>query len=108
MRLFAWLISRIFLANEHYFFQTKNQLIVLSVIAYQPSEQGDGLWQRFPAKQTVPSLDLEKFILFGKKRRWQASMQTALSSAERRMAHENGNSFVIQVVQAIRFGWIGL
>ena len=38
--LFAWLISRIFLANEQYFSLTINQPTVLSTMAYQPSEQG--------------------------------------------------------------------
>ena len=38
--LFAWLISRIFSANEQYFSLTTNQPTVLSTIAYQPNEQG--------------------------------------------------------------------
>ena len=38
--LFAWLISRILSANEQYFSLTTNQSTVLSVMAYQPSEQG--------------------------------------------------------------------
>jgi len=37
--MFAWLISRTFSANEHYFSLTTNQPTVLSAIAYQPSEQ---------------------------------------------------------------------
>jgi len=37
---FAWLISRTFSANEQYFSLTINQPTVLSVMAYQPSEQG--------------------------------------------------------------------
>ena len=40
--LFAWLISRTFSANEQYFSLTTNQPIVLSAMAYQPSEQGNG------------------------------------------------------------------
>ena len=36
--LFAWLISRTFSANEHYFSLTANQPTVLSAMAYQPSE----------------------------------------------------------------------
>jgi len=36
--LFAWLISRIFSANEQYFSLTTNQQTVLSAMAYQPSE----------------------------------------------------------------------
>ena len=39
--LFVWLISRTFLANEQYFSLTINQPTVLSVIAYQPSEQSN-------------------------------------------------------------------
>jgi len=39
--LFAWLISRTFSTNEQYFSLTTNQPTVLSVMAYQPSEQGD-------------------------------------------------------------------
>jgi len=38
--LFAWLISRTFSANEQYFSLIINQPTVLSVIPYQPSEQG--------------------------------------------------------------------
>ena len=38
--LFAWLISRTFLANEQYFSLTTNQPTILTVMAYQPSEQG--------------------------------------------------------------------
>jgi len=38
--VFAWFISRIFSANEHYFSLTINQPIVLSAMAYQPSEHG--------------------------------------------------------------------
>ena len=37
--LFARLISRTFSVNEQYFFLTTNQSTVLSVMAYQPSEQ---------------------------------------------------------------------
>jgi len=40
--LFAWLISRTFSANEHYFSLTINQPTVLSAMAYHPSEQGIG------------------------------------------------------------------
>ena len=36
--LFAGLISRTFLANEQYFSLTINQPMVLSAMAYQPSE----------------------------------------------------------------------
>ena len=39
--LFAWLISRTFLANEQYFSLTTNQPTVLSAMAYQPSEQSN-------------------------------------------------------------------
>ena len=35
---FVWLISRTFSANEQYFSLTPNQLIVLSVITYQPNK----------------------------------------------------------------------
>ena len=38
--LFAWLIRHIFLVNEQYFSLTINQSTVLSVMAYQPNEQG--------------------------------------------------------------------
>ena len=38
--MFAWLISRTFLANEHYFSLTTNQPTVLLAMTYQPSEQG--------------------------------------------------------------------
>jgi len=38
--LFAWLISRTFSANEHYFSLITNQPTVPSAMAYQPSEQG--------------------------------------------------------------------
>ena len=40
--LFAWLISRTFSANKHYFSLTINQPIVLSTMPSQPSEQDDG------------------------------------------------------------------
>jgi len=36
----VWLISRTFSANEYYFSLTPNQSTVLSVMTYQPSEQG--------------------------------------------------------------------
>ena len=39
--LFAWLISRIFSANEHYFSLTTNQSTILSAMAYQPNEEGN-------------------------------------------------------------------
>jgi len=39
----SWpIISRTFSANEHYFSITTNQPIVLSAMAYQPSEQDNG------------------------------------------------------------------
>jgi len=44
--MFAGLISRIFSANEQYFSLIINQSIVLSAMAYQPSEQGGNL-QRY-------------------------------------------------------------
>ena len=51
LALFAWLISRIFSANEQYFSLTTNQLSVLSAMAYEPNEQAthlrtDGTVQR--------------------------------------------------------------
>ena len=48
--LFAWLISRIFLANEHYFSLTINQPTILSAMAYQPSEQGKYRLEEPPKK----------------------------------------------------------
>ena len=36
--IFAWLISRTFLANEQYFSLTTNHPTVLSAMAYQPNE----------------------------------------------------------------------
>ena len=38
--MFAWFISRTFSVNEQYISLTTNQLIILSIMAYQPSEQG--------------------------------------------------------------------
>jgi len=39
--LFVWLISRTFLTSEQYFSLPTNQPTVLSVMAYQLSEQGN-------------------------------------------------------------------
>ena len=43
--LFASLISRTFSTNEQYFYLTTNQSMILSVIAYQPNEQGIYLYK---------------------------------------------------------------
>ena len=51
--MFAWLISRIFSANEQYFSLTTNQPTVLSVMTYQSSEQESIVGTQHPGESPI-------------------------------------------------------